>query len=593
MTAGEAAGVRILATAITSEQDVFDLRRDGRVIAEALGFERQDQIRLATALSELGRDRLRGTGTVVEFSLAAGPPAVLKAVFRWNAGPDPSAEALESAARLMQEVTYEPETRRRRIVVRHRMDVGGGDLVNLGKRAVAVVRDRSGTSREEDLRAQTRDLIVALEEARAQSEELRLLNQELEQTNAGVLALYAELSSELEQTNSGVVALHTELEEKSQQLREASEAKTRFWANVSHELRTPLNSVIGLARLLESAPEGLLGPEQRRQASLIATSGDTLRALVDELLDVAKAESGLLVPQPGPVDLLLVLAHLEGTMLASARPGVALAVERPAGPPALTTDETMLVRVLRNLLSNSLKFTTAGEVRLRTRDGSADGARWVEFEITDTGIGIPYDEQERVFEEFYQVRGPHQRAQAGTGLGLPYARRVTELLGGTLALTSEPGRGTTVHVRLPAGPGSSGEAGTDDSRIGTLATVDDDPAFTAAIRPVLERLAQRIVAFDDPLRMLEAIRRDVPDAALVDLNMPGIDGYEFVARLAADDVLRAVPVVVVTALPPGSVDRARLAHARAVLEKGGGLTAGALAEALGLTTPPTTGGEEP
>ncbi len=586
------ADVSILTTAVAVEQDVFELRGAGRVIARALGLDPQDQIRLATALSELGRDRLRGGTALAEFRLAAGTPPALVVTLRWTEGPEPSREALDCAARLVQEVRYEPRPPAHRIVVRQTVPATADRLADLGEKAAAMVRERGGTSREDDLRAQTRDLIVALEEAREHSEQLRLLNRELEQTNAGVLALYSELSAEMEQTNSGVVALHAELEAKSQQLREASEAKTRFWANVSHELRTPLNSVIGLARLLRSAPEELLGAEQRQQAALIAASADTLRALVNELLDVAKAESGQLVPQPAPVDLPLMFAQLEGTMTASARPGVTLVVEPPPIGLALVSDETMLARVLRNLLSNSLKFTPEGEVRLRAAAVSQDACGWVVFEVSDTGVGIAPEDHSRVFEEFYQVRGTHQRNQAGTGLGLPYARRVTELLGGTLILESAPGLGTTVIVRLPVRQGADtvdggGVAGqVPGGRLGSLAVVDDDPAFTAAVRPALEALAERVIEFDDPLRMLEAVTRSVPDALVVDLGMPGMDGYRLVERLAAHEALSAVPVVVVTAAPRDTVDLARLAHARAVLQKGEGLNAEVLAAALGVDIPP-------
>ncbi len=275
----------------------------------------------------------------------------------------------------------------------------------------------------------------------------------MEETNRGVLALYSELSEELEETNRGVVALYAELDEKSRQLREASEAKSRFWANVSHELRTPVNAVVGLAELLRADADAP-AEERAHRLSLIADSGRTLLALVDELLDVAKAESGTLDPQWAPLDLRAVLAHLDGTLRGLARPGVALRIDpAPAGPGTLLGDETMLVRILRNLLSNALKFTERGSVELATRvEDGPDGGPVLVLTVTDTGIGIPADQQERVFEEFYQVRGPHQRGRRGTGLGLPYARRLTEILGGTLRLDSEPGRGTAITVRLPAHP---------------------------------------------------------------------------------------------------------------------------------------------
>ena len=229
-----------------------------------------------------------------------------------------------------------------------------------------TLRERSAPSAVDELRAQTQDLIAALEESRSQREELHRLNEELEETNRGVVALYTELSQELEETNRGVVALYAELDEKSELLREASEAKTRFWSNVSHELRTPANSVIGLARLLLDPGSQPLTAEQHRQIALMGAAGAALLGLVDELLDVAKAEAGRMEPAYASVDLHALLAQLRGIML-----GVAthedVSLVFPSLPPdrtALVTDEVMLTRILRNLLSNSLKLTQRGEVRL-------------------------------------------------------------------------------------------------------------------------------------------------------------------------------------------------------------------------------------
>ena len=573
------APLQLLATAVAHEPDVFALRRDGRAIAEIVGLERQDQIRLATALSELGRDRLSCAEVTVRVSLAADPAPMLEVTMRWADGPPPAPEALGSARRLVRELTDQSVGRRGVIVLRHSVPVPGERFQEIADLVADALHDRATASREEDLRAQTRDLIVALEEARAHGEELKLLNDELEQTNAGVMALYSELSSELEQTNIGVVALHTELDDKSRRLREASEAKTRFWANVSHELRGPLNSVIGLSRLLAEAEPEELGEQQREQVSLIAESGDTLRTLVDDLLDVAKAESGQLVPQPGPVELGLLLAQLEAVMRPLiAHPGVLLAFPDPAAMPTLVTDETMLTRVLRNLIGNSLKFTESGQVRIEVGPAADDR---LEIVVTDTGIGIPEPDQARIFEEFYQVRGPHQRGNSGTGLGLPYARRLVELLGGTLALSSAPGSGTRVAVRLPTGAVPAPAAPT---RVPRLVSCDDDPAFSAALRPLLAQIAETVVQVADGAELLEAARRERPSAIVLDLDMPNLDGYETVRLLAAAQDLAVIPVVVLTGFPAAKIDRARLGHARAVLAKDH-FSVHDLAGALGLAPP--------
>ncbi|MFF7334022.1 ATP-binding protein [Streptomyces sp. NPDC008150] len=434
---------------MTSSQDIFSLRRSARRVAADLGLERQDQVRLATALSELGRDRLGCGALTVSFRLDAAEQPALVVTLEWDRGTPPPAETLELAARLVQ-VEYDPDDDHSRIVVRQSLPPGGPALPELRRRLAETLGHDAPTTEADHLRAQTRDLITALEETRAQREELRRLNEELEETNQGVLALYSELTKELETTNSGVLALHSELDEKSRQLREAGEAKTRFWTNISHELRTPINAIVALSRLLLDPESPALTADQRQQVAFIASSGGTLLALVGDLLDVAKAEAGQLEVQAAPVDLRLLVAELTGTLLSGyGAEDVRFTTPEPACLPTIVTDEHLLTRVLRNLLSNALKFTDRGEVRLDVRVDGDPGAAAVRFTVSDTGIGIPEDELGRVFEEFYQVRGPHQNGRAGTGLGLPYARMLTELLGGTLTLTSTHGAGTRVTVRIP------------------------------------------------------------------------------------------------------------------------------------------------
>ncbi|MEV6260668.1 sensor histidine kinase [Streptomyces sp. NPDC051784] len=434
----------LAAYSVTTPQDVFALRRAGQSAAEALGMDRQDQVRIATALSELSRDRLGCEELTVSFGLPPGPDRVLAVVFAWTADAK-GAPDLEPASRLVHRVRHEPGPARQRIVVEHPLPSGWADGPDARREIVDALRRHASPTFDEDLRAQTRDLITALDETRAQREEMRRLNDELEETNRGVLALYTELSKELEETNSGVVALHAELEEKSARLRETSEAKTRFWRNISHELRTPVNAVVALTRLLLAPGSAPLTDEQRRQLSLIDASGQSLLALVGDLLDVAKAEAGQLEINAAPADLRALLAQLGAVMRNTGGAGVDLLMPEPSVLPVAVTDEALLTRILRNLLSNALKFTENGEVRLDFRVDPP----WMVFTVTDTGVGIPEDELPKVFEEFYQVRGPHQRVHRGTGLGLPYARTLTELLGGTLRLSSTPGAGTRVAVELP------------------------------------------------------------------------------------------------------------------------------------------------
>ncbi|MGW1208656.1 sensor histidine kinase [Streptomyces sp. NPDC002499] len=435
---------------LSTPQDVFGLRRSAQQAAAAVALERQDQVRLATALSELGRDRLGCHGLEVTFGLdATAQPMALVITFVWSGGPPPARDTLDLVAKLVR-VDHEAGPSRSRVVITQQLPADGASAAELHTRLAKVLAGGGRSTEADDLRAQTRDLVATLEETRAQGEELRRMNEELEETNRGVLALYSELTQELETTNSGVLALHSELDDKRQQLLEASEAKTRFWTNISHELRTPVNSVVALSTLLRAPSSPSLTPDQREQVDLIASCGQTLLALVNDLLDVAKAEAGHLDIHPQPVDLRLLLAHLGGLLLSGHdQDRVALVTPGLDEQPPLVTDETLLVRILRNLLSNALKFTERGEVRLDVALDPEPAPRAILFTVTDTGIGIPAAELDRVFEAFHQVRGPHQSGRPGTGLGLSYARTLTELLGGSLTLTSTVGVGTRARLRLP------------------------------------------------------------------------------------------------------------------------------------------------
>lgn len=281
--------------------------------------------------------------------------------------------------------------------------------------------------------------------------EVARLNAEIEARDAEL----ARLRTELAETNSGVLALYAELESQAEVLRHASDLKSSFLSNVSHELRTPIASVINMARLLLD-PElggGNLDDEQRTQIGYIARAGDTLLEMVNSLLDLARIEAGRMEV----VVRRVVVAELLATMRGMFRPlvtrrDVALVFEDPPVGLTMQSDEGKIAQILRNLVANALKFTEHGEIRVRATE--SDG--WVTFVVSDTGIGIPAEHQERVFHEFEQVSGPLQAKAKGVGLGLPLSRSLAELLGGTLTLASGAGGGSAFTLRLPMIFGSGG-----------------------------------------------------------------------------------------------------------------------------------------
>lgn len=440
---------------LLAEPDVFAARQRTREAAAALGFDTNDQVRVATAVSELSRAIVAAAHRAI-LTIGLADEAALGLVIQVRSEDSFAVEVdlatgmgLGAARRLMDSLTVESENPFAVTMTKIRPGVAG----RLAPAEVEDLRDAlarlTSASPMDELRAQNLELVRTLEQLTAKQDELVRLNGELEETNQGVMAMYSQLSEELEETNRGVVALYAELDERGAQLRAASTAKSRFLASVSHELRSPLNSVLGLSQLLREPDSEPLTVTQAHHIELIEGSAHELLGLVNDLLDLAKAEAGRLDPRPARVALLDLLAELRATMRPLTPPGVEVRVEIDpvATPPAtVETDPTLLAQLLRNLLSNALKYTPHGSVVIRVDRPDESSVR---IAVNDTGIGIAPEHHELVFEEFFQVRGRFQAAHKSTGLGLAYSRRVAEALHGRLDLESEVGRGSTFAMSIP------------------------------------------------------------------------------------------------------------------------------------------------
>ncbi|ATB30367.1 ATP-binding response regulator [Melittangium boletus] len=552
-------------------QDVVNTRQRGRHIAQVMGFDAQDQVRIATAISEVARLASAQAKGHIEFFLEESQPPSLLVRVRAPAsteglvsGNSPQAlrpgSALVPAQRLME-----------RVVVRREGEEWL--LLELAQRLPRAVPSPGALKTlQMDLERQRRASVS--DELARQNEELVRILDELQSRKAEV----DRLNRELEETNRGVVALYAELEEKAEALRRASDMKTRFISNISHELRTPISSVVNLSRLLLERLDGPLNSEQEKQVVFIRKSGEALQELIDDLLDLAKIESGRSEVLPTRFSVSELFGSLRG-MLRPLRvnEGVSLVFEETPGMPELHTDERKLSQILRNLVSNALKFTRHGEVRVSVALGRRGT---VVFSVHDTGVGIAPQDQERIFEEFVQVEGPHQQGVKGTGLGLPLSRRMAELLGGSLTVESHPSRGSTFRVTVARDytqqPGEEENETLappppeEASRLRTVLIIEDDEV----VRYLLQRmLAEPQIQFQEAesgpvgLRLAGQMK---PSAIILDLSLPGMDGFDVLDALRRQQDTRDIPVIIHTSRSLTEQERGRLLpHTVGILSKSG------------------------
>ncbi len=460
--------------------------------------------------------------------------------------------------------------------------------------AVAVRGARDRTRLEELLQETQRQS----EELQTQQEELRVSNEELEEQGNALRESTARLEAqqaELEQTNSQLeeqmrqleeqkeelTAARESLQERARELAQASQYKSEFLANMSHELRTPLNSSLILAKLLADNPSGNLTDEQVKFAQTISSAGNDLLVLINDILDLSKIEAGKLDVNPEPVEVSRVLESLERTFRPLARERkLALTLRSLPGAPArLETDPQRLQQVLKNLLSNALKFTEKGEVAVEVAPHGDE----LTFNVRDTGIGIPAAQQGLIFEAFRQADGSTHRKYGGTGLGLTISRDLARLLGGDLRVESTPGQGSTFVLSVPLRAPAPGEAAAlapkpvlspapapatfsppplrgvpppeaparqpepaRPSGHRLILVIEDDARFAE----ILKELAQEqqfdcLVAgtADEGVRLA---REHLPSAILLDMNLPDHSGLSVLDQLKRRPATRHIPVHVMS-----------------------------------------------
>lgn len=546
----------IINVALTYEDDVVAARQRARQIAGLIGFDAQDQTRIATAVSEIARNAFRyARNGLVEYLVEGqtSPQVLLIRITDSGPGIPHLKRILEGryqsqtgmglgivgARRLMDQCEIETASGRGTTVLlkkvfpsRARM-LGVKDLSGLADRLIQTPAQNA----QEELRQQNQELLRALDELRLRQEELVRMNQELEDTNRGVVALYAEL------------------DEKADHLRRADHMKTRFLSNMSHEFRTPLSSVLALSALLLDRSDGELTSEQDKQVRFIRKAAESLLELVNDLLDLAKIEAGKVDVRPVEFELKTMFSALRGMLkplLTST--SVNLVFEEPDDVPTLYTDEGKVSQVLRNFISNALKFTERGEIRVTA---SIDAARRdITIAVSDTGIGIKAEDQARIFEEFTQLDSPIQRRVKGTGLGLPLCKKLALLLGGQVSVESQVGIGSVFSLTIPF----SHEKATDTLLLKTaggeelemdplrlpVLIVEDHPETRLIYEKFLQNSRYQPLlsgGLREARRFLQHVR---PAAIILDLVLSGEDSWQWLAHMKADELTRSIPILIVT-----------------------------------------------
>jgi len=447
--------------------------------------------------------------------------------------------------------------------------------------------------RSAEYKARLREL---LEEARRQAEELQMQQEELQAANeelADQRNVLSKAHAQLEERNDELQTINARLQEQSSELRaaqqraaekaheaeRASRYKSEFLANMSHELRTPLNSTLILAQLLAENRAGNLNEEQVRFARTIHSAGNELLALVNDVLDLSKIEAGKIDLRIATVPVERLAASLSRTFEPVARQkGLAFSISVDESVPrSIDTDAQRLEQILKNLLSNALKFTESGEVVLRIEAAGP----LVSFAVRDTGVGIAKEQQTLVFEAFCQGDGAGTRKYGGTGLGLSISRDLAHLLGGTLGVESEPGRGSTFTLTLPrtvqrppsarpdrgaaaapvgphppatansggitaAKPAVADDRGHLDRDKPLVLVVEDDPTFAEVLRDLAHEQGFQCVVAPAAERAITLAGELRPSAVLLDVLLPDQSGLSVLDRLKRNPATRHIPVHMVS-----------------------------------------------
>jgi len=544
--------LKLLTMEVRYEHDVVLARQRARTIAAALKFDIQAQTRIATAVSEIVRNAFQyAGGGSIDFEIDNGTEKMLLITVRDHGKGIPNLDEILGGKYVSKTGMGVGMIGAKRLLDRFEVQTqpGKGTIVTLGKivpfkftrlsdselhSLLATIERKPSENPYEELQQQNKELMRTLEELRARQAELAQLNRELDETNRGVVALYAELN------------------DKADFLQRASELKSHFLSNMSHEFRTPLNSILALSQILMDRMDGELTSEQEKQVTFIRRSAQDLTDLVNDLLDLAKVEAGRVTIRPTTFSVESLFSALRGMLrpLLAQNSSVTLVFDDPVDMPELFTDEAKVSQVLRNFISNALKFTERGEVRVSVRNGHDDT---VVFSVADTGIGIAPDDQPRIFKEWEQVEGKMQKTAKGTGLGLPLSKKLAQLLGGDVYLKSQLGMGSTFFVVVPIRYAGATEAiyvpdvkrELDASKLPVL-VVEDNREALFIYEKYLKGTEFQVVPAQDLKEARRALDEFKPIAIVLDVLLQGEHSWNLLQELKQNPATKDIPVFVVT-----------------------------------------------
>ena len=375
-------------------------------------------------------------------------------------------------------------------------------------------------------------------------------------------------NASLQRANAKAEAANESLKRAKETADAANMAKSQFLATMSHEIRTPMNGVLGALELLRGSK---LDPQQRRLVKTAASSGESLMSILNDVLDHSKIEAGKLSLARTPLSLHATASSVVALFRANAETkGLTLVLEiDPDTPNRVLGDAQRLKQVLLNLVGNAIKFTERGGVSLRLRPGrgASGGERArVRFEVVDTGIGVPHDAQDQLFQPFHQVDGSRVRRAGGTGLGLAISQKIVEAMGGRIELESQSGRGSRFHFELlieidpdPPDTDINDSAMTPldtlPSRLtGTVLVVEDNPVNRIIAEEMLESLGLDCIEAQDGVEALDVLSRRSVDLVLMDCQMPVMDGYTATQHIRAREVKQRLPRTPIVALTANAYD---------------------------------------